>query len=209
MGPLRRAARGPERGCLPRPQPLEGRHTYVRDLALGEGTLWVSLGWGATEAVVSLDPRTLQFDDAYKKRGGHLWLGYRLALSPDRGTLAGATRNMIRLLDTRRGEVFRTLLESSIDIDDPNVNQDHDTLQFSPDGTLLASSIGREGSVGLWDVAAGAQVLAKIPDRNQFGCNLPSVRTADIWRFPARRASTSTNFDGRDIARTAAQSRHG
>ncbi len=177
----------------------------VRDLVLGQGTLWVSYGWGESETVATLDPQTLKPDEAQVKRKGSLLLGVRLCLSPDLKTLAGATKNMIRLMDAQSGARFRDLVNTSIDIShDLDDAGDHQALQFSPDGSLLASCRGRDGYVGLWDVA-GARVVARIPMLNKAGCNSAFSPDGRYLAVPREQGVVLYELLGRDIARTAAQ----
>ena len=177
----------------------------VRDLLLDRGTLWASLGRGESEMVATLDPRTLEPDEAQAKRQGSLQLGHRLCLSPDLKTLAAATKNRIRLTDTESGAGFRDLVDSSIDIShDLDGAHDYQSLQFSPDGSLLASCRGRDGYVGLWDVA-GARIVARIPMLNRSGCNSAFSPDGRYLAVPEERGVVLYELLGRDIARTASQ----
>ena len=177
----------------------------IRDLVLGQGTLWASFGWGETELVATLDPRTLKPDEAQLERKGTLRLGDRLCLSPDLKTLAGATKNMIRLMDAQSGARFRDLVDTSIDIShDLDDAQDHQALQFSPDGSLLASCRGRDGYVALWDVVA-ARIVARIPMLNRSGCNSAFSPDGRYLAVPDEQRVVLYELLGRDIARTAAQ----
>ena len=163
----------------------------VRDLVVSQGTLW-ALGWGETELVATLDSQTLKPDEAQVKRNGCLLLGDRLCLSPDRRTLAGATKNLIRLMDTQSSTTFRELVDTSVDISHELDQAHHPALEFSPTGASPASCRGSDGFVGLWDVAArgSRQESPRSATRLQ---QPPSARTVDILRCPTSNASSSTN----------------
>src|SRR5208283_2578664 len=72
-----------------------------------------------------------------------------VAFSPDGKTLAsGGGDNLVRLWEATTGKLVRVFRGHEFDI----------AVDFSPDGTLLATSGRNEGTVRLWEPATGREV---------------------------------------------------
>ncbi|MCA1557109.1 MAG: WD40 repeat domain-containing protein, partial [Acidobacteria bacterium] len=121
--------------------------------------------------------QTLKVEGGGEKRSG------RPVFSPDGKTLASATDKDIKLWDISTGQVRQTLSGHTGDVLE---------LNYSPDGTILASS-SKDKTIKLWDAQTGAlkhtlighaaeriPVLAFSPD----GSTLASCaddKTAKLW----------------------------
>jgi hypothetical protein len=88
--------------------------------------------------------------------GGGAWLQL-LAFSPDGKTLATVERGMPpQLFDVATGRELCRLLgyHGTRDRD----RQTHQTIAFSPDGTLVATNAGKNDGIVLWEAASGKAV---------------------------------------------------
>ena len=90
---------------------------------------------------------------------------FKIAFSPVGKILAGTDANVakrrrtavINLYDIKTGQILNTLTAAP-------PSERISSIAFSPDGRMLASSSGRDGTVELWDVETG-QIIAAFTER--------------------------------------------
>ena len=108
-------------------------------------------------------------------------------------------------MDAKGAQKFRELADTSIDIShDLNISRNHQTLQFSPDGSAPGASPGSEGFIGLWDVAA-ARILARVSMLNSSVGNSAFSPDGRYLAVPDDQSVVLYELLGRDLARTAPQ----
>ena len=113
-------------------------------IASSSGPDGVTLASGSSDDTVRVWDGRYRTDPENSYRASRVYI-YRVAFSPDGGTLAGATLLEIFLWDPATG-LRKQMLTSEDDIR---------SIAFSPDGSTLASG-SRDTSICLWDVMTEA-----------------------------------------------------
>jgi WD40 repeat protein len=150
-----------------------------------DGALIASAGWadGVTIWNVATGEKAFHFSE-------HPHYVDRMTFAPDWSRAATATDNLLKIWDTRSGELLHTLEHGPAD-------WEIDEVRFSPDSSLVVSA--DEHAVKMWDAASGAlrltitepmNVVTSVvfsPDGSGLAIGGGAIKTFDLGRGLAKR----------------------